>query len=726
VSLSPANCHKIRLSQIIRKQLVEKIDQYQIDTLSDQEILKTIQEAVSKTHHIMVKVDMLLKYWILTKYHQDPNSIPKINQEVVSSIIQCVTSKKINGNTREEKKHLIEELQKLNPFTCEDAKHLTQILAFEKARIVTNYETNIKEHFKKYVTRYVKSTITNLFPLGDKPSKEQTKQRRKEIGQIIKIIMTNTPKEKWTCPSQFHPWITDNKPLIVPDFIPPKKCLNGENTHYYHVSVNPQLYLRHMIYMNLQIETLGGKLFRCFPMRSDIIPKHITIDTETLITLLVHPHADLFTNNVMKYQDTLWNSFFDVSRIKRNGYVFNHMLVTDGYVASVCLMDQNLVDKKIHTEAMKKAGRKKQRESGSHRKVIESTKESTDDLPEPKKPKSKSVPRRPEFLYMDEVDPELLTKAEKTFVIDGGKRKLLSMMDTGNQSLYTYSNGQRLHETRRLKYLEKLRKFREKNGILKTEEELGSYNAKTCHLEEFLEYMKKKIEINTDLYGKYESTLFRQYRWYGYLNNLRSDQKLIESIVQRVTDAPTMAKDKTDGTVSYHRRKKRKHKQKWKRNRREKQDSNHVVRKITLKLKDPVKPPKVLERKVREGSHKEITLIFGDWSVGKQMRNFISTPNVRLMRLLADYFQIYYLDEFRTSCLHWKTEEKCGHLSLPDGKGVMRSRHSILTYQMENKRLGCIDRDRNACHNMIKLYQCCCLGQARPLRYCRDVSLDDE
>jgi hypothetical protein len=50
-----------------------------------------------------------------------------------------------------------------------------------------------------------------------------------------------------------------------------------------------------------------------------------------------------------------------------------------------------------------------------------------------------------------------------------------------------------------------------------------------------------------------------------------------------------------------------------------------------------------------------------------------------------------------------KTEEKCENLYLPDKKGIVRSIHSILTYQTENNRMGCINRDENATNNMIKL-----------------------
>ena len=77
------------------------------------------------------------------------------------------------------------------------------------------------------------------------------------------------------------------------------------------------------------------------------------------------------------------------------------------------------------------------------------------------------------------------------------------------------------------------------------------------------------------------------------------------------------------------------------------------------------------------------------------MRNFISTPNVTLKRKLQETFKVYNIDEFRTSCLSYKTEEVCENLYLKFKKDKIqkeRKIHSILTYQMENNRNGCINR----------------------------------
>ena len=110
-----------------------------------------------------------------------------------------------------------------------------------------------------------------------------------------------------------------------------------------------------------------------------------------------------------------------------------------------------------------------------------------------------------------------------------------------------------------------------------------------------------------------------------------------------------------------------------------------------------------LIRDIKNTFGKDVNIIHGDWSVGKAMRGLISSPNLGLKRKLAEYYPIYNLDEFRTSCINHKTETLTENIYLPDEKGKSRKIHSILTYQAESKRLGCINRDENSVNNMIKL-----------------------
>ena len=121
-----------------------------------------------------------------------------------------------------------------------------------------------------------------------------------------------------------------------------------------------------------------------------------------------------------------------------------------------------------------------------------------------------------------------------------------------------------------------------------------------------------------------------------------------------------------------------------------------------------------------------ISLYIEDWS-GKtnmrQMRHYISTPKIGLKRKLHERFEIYNIDEFRTSCLNHKTEEKCENLYLPDKKGKSRKLHAVLTFKMENNRYGCINRDWNAVRNMKKITDYWLQYGKRLIKYRRNYDL---
>ena len=88
-----------------------------------------------------------------------------------------------------------------------------------------------------------------------------------------------------------------------------------------------------------------------------------------------------------------------------------------------------------------------------------------------------------------------------------------------------------------------------------------------------------------------------------------------------------------------------------------------------------------------------------------QIRSFAPTPNKGIKRKFVENFDVYNLDEYRTSKLHWETEKEGDNLKVKDKDGRLRKKHAIKTFTMKKNpnRLGCINRDRNACLNMWKL-----------------------
>ena len=167
---------------------------------------------------------------------------------------------------------------------------------------------------------------------------------------------------------------------------------------------------------------------------------------------------------------------------------------------------------------------------------------------------------------------------------------------------------------------------------------------------------------------------------------------------------------------------------------------------------------------------KDITIFIGDWSEGKtQMKNYESTPRIGIKRKLLKHFKVYNIDEYNTSKKNCYTEKTNNNLKikipikckkdkekikksknilkeskniLEESKNILKESknileesknileqicknklfklHSVLTYKMKNKRIGCINRDVNSCKNMLKIIKSWFDKKERPKYLKRD------
>jgi len=275
------------------------------------------------------------------------------------------------------------------------------------------------------------------------------------------------------------------------------------------------------------------------------------------------------------------------------------------------------------------------------------------------KKNSKTNNKQSEFPYIEDVPK--IELGDKHIFIDPGKRTLLTMLDD-NGIVYQYHNSQYIRETKRLIYSKKTDTIKKELNIVEIENTLRNYNSKTINYTNFQMYIKHKIIVNKILTEKYFDKRFRKFKWYSFINKKRAEDNLLNSI---------------ENTYS-----------------------------------------------------KEHKIIIGDWSIGKQMSNFISTPNIRLKRKLKERFDVYNFDEYKTSCINYKTEKESSNLIFKIKENTTCNRfiskigkkvemHSILTYQMENQRLGCINRDKNAVYNIRKIFNYYMLHNERPEVYKR-------
>ena len=102
--------------------------------------------------------------------------------------------------------------------------------------------------------------------------------------------------------------------------------------------------------MMREVEKEEETMYNVFPMRNEVLPKHIRLDTTTLVTLLLtknHGNKSDFVakGNLKRREDEIWGFFFRTERkfFRKKYYEFHHMVETDGVSCSLLLKRKDLV-----------------------------------------------------------------------------------------------------------------------------------------------------------------------------------------------------------------------------------------------------------------------------------------------------------------------------------------------------------------------------------------------
>ena len=103
--------------------------------------------------------------------------------------------------------------------------------------------------------------------------------------------------KKYKSKSFYHKQVENTKKYIIPD----KKF--KKDSLYYDLQCSPQDYFSQMIFMMKEVEKEGYTIHNVFPSRMEIIPKHIKLDTTTLVNLLITDKKG--KKSLSTYQETV-------------------------------------------------------------------------------------------------------------------------------------------------------------------------------------------------------------------------------------------------------------------------------------------------------------------------------------------------------------------------------------------------------------------------------------
>ena len=404
--------------------------------------------------------------------------------------------------------------------------NLPYILAYEAIDMVTNINNNIQMHFIDHVNKYVNI----IFDVKNRAKRITEENDDKEIRKVLHKQLYDEfrkVKNSLICFDKITPddphcmWIIIQRMNLFG-----WDAINfDKNSIHYDLKSNTQRYLKPMFYIANELEKMNDKiiqdnvtngtknkqirLFNVLPSRTNIVPKHICIDTCALIQnfIIDEPKCKLFfTYKKDNRYDEIWNKFFKLEKrsFKKNKYTFHHIIRTDG--VSCCILFVRINEK---GEPLSKS--------------IQSKKSCND-------------------VDTEHIENAIITNKMKHMKVVCADPNMGDLIYCGAKhsddtlQTFRYTQNQRRSETKVKKYAKIIhdKKINTKicnQPIQVLEDNISHFNGKSCRFDDFSNYVFIKNEMNDILYQYYRDVLFRKLKFNIFTNTQRSESNMVNHFI---------------------------------------------------------------------------------------------------------------------------------------------------------------------------------------------------
>jgi hypothetical protein len=363
-------------------------------------------------------------------------------------------------------------------------KNTTFIMPYLASQVHTCLSNNIQEHFIQHFFRFINKTTESI--TDDKSLLFKFKN---------KLLMLDETDDL------FDEWKTTHLQHILPSDI-------KKNIHY-DVNVRQFEYLNGMLYMNSILEKQESKLFQPLPLRTNIIPKNVLLDTASIISLFC-PEKDkdgnkykksILLKNLKDNQYDIWNNLLNLQNkiFKNKHYQFHNQIQIDGISCSLLFIRKDLKDKKWGSK-------------------VPSVKDQ-------------------EFHNIEDLSKEQLDVLKPRNIVgcDPGKLRLVYMVDENGKKLQ-YTAPQRKIESKLKCNQRILNKEKKKNGINEKETQLSIQNSKSVDYEKFKTYLVEKDKLNKETTEFYKREVWRKMKFRSYSYGKKSIDTFLNKIKETFGD----------------------------------------------------------------------------------------------------------------------------------------------------------------------------------------------
>ena len=447
-------------------------------------IQPVINNIVFEMNDLVIHTYQFIRLYVLNSYI-NKQLLPKLDETFILYCIKTLGSRDNRGKKGKDTE-LLEvldafykiEYQPLLNHEKTNLKNTTFLLPYLATQIHTSLHNNFQEHFIQHFLRFINKTTNEI--TEDKAILFQFKKHLLELNETDELFST---------------WKHTHLLNILPTEI--KKSI------HYDIKVRPFEYLKGMLYMNEVLEKQESKLFQPLPLRNNIIPKHIILDTSSLINLFC-PKKDKDGNKVKKgellsnvrdNQNNVWCNFLDLKNkiFKNKHYQFHNQIQTDGISCCLLFIRKDLKDKKWGLRV--------------------------------------PVLQEQDFYNIEDLSKEQLNTLKDRNIVgcDPGKHSLVYMMDkNGNKLQYTAS--QRKIESYGKRNERILLQEKKRNNIIEKETILSSKNSKSVNYEKFKIFLVEKDKLNKETIEFYKRDLWRKMKFRQYSYSKKSIDNFLNKI----------------------------------------------------------------------------------------------------------------------------------------------------------------------------------------------------
>jgi hypothetical protein len=450
-----------------------------------EEVQPVITNLVFEMNDLMIHSYQFIRLYVLKCYNNN-QPLPEINDKF---ILYCIKTLGVRSNQGVKCKDtdLLETLQEFydkeyQPLLHHEKtqlKNTTFLLPYLATQIHTSLSNNTQERFIQHFLRFINKTTTNI--TEDKAVLFKFKKQLLECNEETDNV--------------FDEWKTTHLQNVLPE--------NIKKSVHYDVKVKPFDYLKGMLYMNDVLEKEDHKLFQPLPLRNNIIPKHIILDTACIISLFCPENAKKgeLLKHVKENQHDVWNNLLNLQHktFKSKHYQFHYQIQTDGISCSLLFIRKDLKDKKWGSRVL-------------------------------------TLPAQ-DFHNIEDLSIEQLKEVAPRNIVgcDPGKRSLVYMMDDkGNKLQYTAPQRKRESKAKtnqRILLVEKKR-----NNIIEKETHLSFQNSKSVDYEKFKKYLVEKDKLNKETLEFYQRDVWRKMKFRQYSYGKKSIDTFLNKIKETFGD----------------------------------------------------------------------------------------------------------------------------------------------------------------------------------------------